>query len=245
MTKVGRVVVDGLAVEPVLGDPVLDAVALQVAGAVGRTVAVEAQRRAAPRRGFGETLFDLREVRGALAGGESGHCGRRRGVRDVGGHVEEHRRDLGHAGDARVELLLGVQGSHERGGAQLAELARDPGHVAPAQERVDAPGGPLALGDRLDHGLSAEHRIAAGEHPRVVGLERDVVDLDGLPLGALDALRRAGTVDYGELTDGGDHLVARDDELGALDVAGELELAEKVDRRDHAFGVVAVDAHRV
>ena len=54
---------------------------------------------------------------------------------------------------------------------------------------------------------------------------------DGAPLGALDALLLAGAVELGVLADGGDDLVALDDELGALDghgaaAAGGVGLAE-------------------
>ena len=75
---------------------------------------------------------------------------------------------------------------------------------------------------------------------------------DGAPLGALDALLLAGAVELGELADGGDHLVALDDELGALDrhraaAAGGVGLAElhalHLDAGDLAV-VVDDDAHR-
>ena len=151
-------------------------------------------------------------------------------------------------GSRSVRSLSALKNGVALSSASDCETSR---HVVAAQVGVHAPGGLLALGDRLDDGLRAEHDVAAGEHARVVGLEGPVVDLDGAPLGALDALLLAGAVELGELADGGDDLVALDDELGALDghraaAAGGVGLAElhalHLDAGDLVVGV-GDDAH--
>lgn len=77
VTEVGRVIVGVAAMETVLEDLVLDRVPLQVALAVGRAVAVEAQPGAADSLFLGETELDLPEVGLAFLGRELGHLGGR------------------------------------------------------------------------------------------------------------------------------------------------------------------------
>ena len=77
------------------------------------------------------------------------------------------------------------------------------------------------------------------------GLQRELVDADRAPLGALDALVLAGAVELRVLADRGDDLVALDDELGALDghrpaAAGGVGLAQF-----HALHLDAGDLLRV
>ena len=135
---------------------------------------------------------------------------------------------------------------------QLGELSRHIAHVEAAQERVDAPGGLLAVRDCLDDGPRAQHHIAAGEDLGIVGLEGERIDLGGLVPGALDTLLRARAVELGKLASGDNHLVAGDHELGARDrhrpeparSVGPTELMAL--HLDAGHGALAVehDAHR-
>src|SRR5450759_4068860 len=139
----------------------------------------------------------------------------------------------------------------ERLRLELGQRLPERGHVGAAQVGVHAPGGLLALGDRLDGRLGAEYGVAAGEHPRVGGLEGPVVNGDRAPLGALDALLLGRAVELGVLADRRDDLVALNDELAALDghgaaAAGGVGLAElhaqHLDAGD-LVGGVGKDAH--
>ena len=229
---------------------VVDAVALQVALAVGLAGALQAQVGAAHRLVLGEAELDLLEVGLAVLGPELGHARRRAHFGDAGVDVDEHRRHLGHTTHARLEVGFGLQSLDEGRAAQVVQLLRDRLHVVAAQEGVHAPGRLLALGDGLDGRLRAEHGVAAGEDLGVGGLQRPVVDGERAPARVGKALRLAGAVELGELADGADHLIALDDELRTLlgngpAAAGRVGLAElHTDHLDAADLAGIVGEHR-
>ena len=240
------------ALEAVGEHLVVDAVTLQVALAVGLAAALQAEVGAAHRLVLGEAELDLLEAGLAVLGPELGHLRRRADLDRAGVDVDEHRRHLGHAAHAGVDAGLGGERLDERRAPQVVELPGCLGHVGAAQIGVDAPGGLLALGDGLHHGLGAEHGVAAGEDLGVGGLQRPVVDGQRAPLRVREALSLAGAVEQRVLADGADHLVALDDELGALEwhrpaAAGGVRLAQlHADHLDavHVPVVVGEHAHR-
>ncbi len=175
------------------------------------------------------------------SGRQLGHVRRRAHLEIAGVDVDEHRRHLAETADVLVDLALRLERIEEGRAAQVVQLPRDGLHVGAAQEGGHAPSRLLALGDGLDHGLCAEHGVAAGEDVGVGGLQGPVVDRDGTPAGVGDAFALAGAVELRVLADGADDLVALDHELRALErhgaaTAGRVGLAEL-----HADHLDAVD----
>ncbi len=197
--------------------------------ALGADAAVETVARRVASFRLGHGRLDLREAEG---GGRSRAF---RGGRPHGSVADVRRL-------AAQDLLL-VHDLEEAVHLEAVErLAGD--------EAVDHVGGTAALANGPGDVRGAGGRVARGEDPWNVRLERSLVRGQGAVLVGADPAAVHGT--FGRHPDGGDDGVARDRELRALDgfgaaAAGGVRLAEGhalAAQPGHAAGGVADDLDR-
>ncbi len=151
------------AVALFLHEPVIDAVAPELAGLHALADALQATVALGSGRRLRETMLDLEEVVQALRG--------RQVFRLLA---------LCFPGPVRRD------GNHRRR-VKLRQAGLVGFEILTAQEGVHGPGGLLAGADGLHHGSGAGDGVAAGENLGAAGLVGLRVDLDGLPAVALDA----------------------------------------------------------